>query len=58
VFEREPEVHAGLLELDNVVLAPHLGSATVEARTRMAEMCSEAVVAVLSGQVEIPYRVA
>ena len=29
VFEREPEVHPGLLELENVVLVPHLGSATV-----------------------------
>ena len=58
VFEREPEVRDGLLELANVVLAPHLGSATVEARTRMAEMCSEAVLAVFSKKAEIPHRVA
>ena len=31
VFENEPQTHAGLLELDNVVLAPHIGSATQEA---------------------------
>ena len=36
VFEHEPEVHPGLLELENVVLIPHLGSATIETRTAMA----------------------
>ncbi len=36
VYEREPEVHASLLGRDDVVLLPHLGSATVEARGRMA----------------------
>ncbi|MCS6947202.1 MAG: D-glycerate dehydrogenase [Steroidobacteraceae bacterium] len=35
VYEREPQVHPGLLELPNVVLAPHLGSATLETRTAM-----------------------
>lgn len=57
VFQREPEVEAELLDLDNVVLAPHLGSATVETRTRMAEMCSEAILAALKGE-EVPYRIA
>ena len=50
VFEREPEVHADLLELDNVVLVPHLGSATVETRTAMAELAAGNVVAVLAGE--------
>ena len=50
VFEREPEVHPGLLELDNVVLAPHLGSSTQEARSAMARLCGEAVAAVLQGR--------
>ena len=50
VFEREPEVHSGLLELDNVVLVPHLGSATVETRTAMAELAVANVVAVLAGE--------
>jgi glyoxylate reductase len=36
VFEHEPKVHEGLLGLDNAVLIPHLGSATVETRTAMA----------------------
>jgi glyoxylate reductase len=50
VYENEPDVHDGLRRLDNVVLAPHLGSATVETRTRMAELAVENVVAVLSGE--------
>jgi glyoxylate reductase len=49
VFEREPEVHPGLVGLDNVVLVPHLGSATVETRTAMAELAAANVVAVLGG---------
>ncbi|CAM3652984.1 D-glycerate dehydrogenase [Kibdelosporangium persicum] len=35
VFEREPQVEAALLDLDNVTLAPHLGSATVQTRAAM-----------------------
>jgi lactate dehydrogenase-like 2-hydroxyacid dehydrogenase len=50
VFEREPEVHPGLLELENVVLVPHLGSATIETRTAMATLAAENVVSVLSGK--------
>jgi glyoxylate reductase len=49
VFEREPEVHPALLELENVVLVPHLGSATVETRTAMAELAAENAIAVLAG---------
>jgi glyoxylate reductase len=47
VFEREPEVEEGLLELDNVVLTPHLGSATRETRVAMGMLCVEALRAVL-----------
>ncbi|WP_236788978.1 D-glycerate dehydrogenase [Amycolatopsis sp. GM8] len=50
VFEREPEVEPRLLELDNVVLTPHLGSATVETRTQMALLAAENVTAVLTGK--------
>ncbi len=50
VYENEPEVHEGLRRLPNVVLAPHLGSATVETRTRMAELAVENVVATLLGK--------
>jgi len=47
VFEREPEVEEGLLGLDNVVLTPHLGSATRETRVAMGLLCVEALRAVL-----------
>jgi glyoxylate reductase len=50
VYEDEPAVHPGLLRLDNVVLAPHLGSSTTETRTAMADLAVRNVVAVLSGQ--------
>ncbi|HXE81253.1 MAG TPA: D-glycerate dehydrogenase [Vicinamibacterales bacterium] len=50
VFEREPEVHPGLLELENVVLTPHLGSATRETRMAMAELAVKNVLAVLRGE--------
>lgn len=50
VYEHEPEVDPGLRELDNAVLVPHLGSATVETRTAMAELAARNVVSVLSGQ--------
>lgn len=49
VFEYEPQLTPGLIELPNVVLAPHLGSATISSRNRMARLCAEAVIAVLSG---------
>ena len=49
VFEREPEVHPDLLDLDDVVLIPHLGSATVETRTAMAVLAARNAIAVLRG---------
>ena len=50
VFENEPEVHPGLLELDNAVLVPHLGSATIETRTAMGVLAAKNALAVLSGE--------
>jgi glyoxylate reductase len=50
VFEQEPSVHPGLLPLENVVLVPHLGSATRETRTAMADLAVRNVLAVLNGQ--------
>jgi glyoxylate reductase len=50
VFEREPAVPPALLTMDNVVLLPHLGSASVPTRTRMSVMAAENVLAVLRGE--------
>ena len=50
VFEREPAVDPALLAAPNTVLAPHIGSATTETRTRMALMAAENVLAVLAGK--------
>jgi glyoxylate reductase len=49
VFEREPRLAAGFTDLDNVVLLPHLGSATNEARRAMVELCCRNILAVLAG---------
>jgi glyoxylate reductase len=50
VFENEPDVHPGLLGRDNVVLIPHLGSATIETRTEMAVLAADNALAVLRGE--------
>jgi glyoxylate reductase len=50
VFEREPEVTEALLSLENVVLVPHVGSATLETREAMGMLCVEALRAVLLEQ--------
>ncbi len=50
VYEREPNVLPALFDLDNVVLAPHIGSATRETRTAMADLAVRNVIAVLGGQ--------
>lgn len=50
VFEKEPTVHEGLLDLDNAVLVPHLGSATVETRNAMASLAADNALAVLRGE--------
>ena len=62
VYEHEPSVHPGLLELENVVLLPHLGSATLETRTAMGVLAARNAVAVLRGKDPLtpvtPWRVA
>jgi len=50
VYEREPVVHEALIGLENVVLAPHLGSATIETRTAMADLAVTNLLAVLEGR--------
>lgn len=50
VYENEPNINKELLKLPNVVLIPHLGSATFEARTRMAALCAQNAINVLKGK--------
>jgi glyoxylate reductase len=50
VFEREPEVHPALLELDNVTIVPHLGTATRETRVAMGMMAADNLLAALEGR--------
>lgn len=49
VYENEPTVHPALREMQNVVLLPHLGSATIETRTAMAVLAADNINAVLAG---------
>jgi len=49
VFEKEPELMPGLTELENVVLTPHIASATLGTRDKMAEMAANNIIAVLEG---------
>ena len=53
VFEHEPHVEEGLIALDNVVLTPHQGSATVETRADMADLVMRNIQKALSGQAVI-----
>ena len=50
VFEEEPQIHPGLVSLDNVTLAPHIGSASSETRIAMATLAVRNCLAVLDGK--------
>jgi glyoxylate reductase len=50
VYENEPQINPDLLKLNNVVLLPHVGSGTIEARNKMAALAANNVIAVLSGK--------
>jgi glyoxylate reductase len=50
VYENEPDIHPGLMSLENVLLIPHLASATTETRTAMADLAVTNAIAVLNGQ--------
>ena len=50
VFEREPEVHPELLDMDNVVLAPHVGGGTKDSRHNARLLCAENIALVLQGK--------
>jgi len=49
VYENEPNINARLLRLNNVVLLPHIGSATIETRDKMAELAAKNIINVLNG---------
>lgn len=51
VFEHEPCIHPSLLDMDNVVLLPHIGSASIETRTRMGIVAAQNMIAALKGSV-------
>lgn len=50
VYEHEPELHEGLYDCENVVIIPHLGSATLETRGKMASIAATNIVARLRGE--------
>lgn len=50
VGETEPKWAPGMVDLENVVLTPHIASATIEARSAMGELAAKNIIAVLSGQ--------
>jgi glyoxylate reductase len=50
VYEKEPQVHPGLVGRSDVILAPHIASASVDTRTKMAVMACENVIAALDGK--------
>ncbi len=50
VFENEPAIHPDLLALENVVLTPHIASATIEARTQMTEVAATNIIEALEGR--------
>jgi glyoxylate reductase len=49
VFENEPELAPGLVELENIVITPHIASATQETRSKMSEMAAQNIIAFLEG---------
>jgi glyoxylate reductase len=53
VYEKEPDVHPALMSLENVLLIPHLASATTETRTAMADLAVSNTIAVLNGHAPI-----
>jgi glyoxylate reductase len=51
VFEEEPKVSPALMEMENVLLLPHIGSATVETREKMAQVAVKNIIAVIRGEI-------
>lgn len=50
VFENEPKVHPELIGMENVILTPHIGSATYEVRNKMGDLAFNAIIEVLEGK--------
>lgn len=50
VFENEPQIESELLKLENVILTPHIASATVQTRSKMSELAAENIIVALSGK--------
>jgi len=50
VFEEEPKIHPELIKLDNAVIVPHIGSASVETRGKMAEMAAKNLILAMEGK--------
>jgi glyoxylate reductase len=53
VYEFEPQINEKLLELDNVILAPHNGTATVEARNEMSRYAAQNIIRFFAGRTDI-----
>jgi glyoxylate reductase len=51
VFEHEPAIHPALFSLNNVILLPHIGSGSVETRTKMGLMAAENLIAAFQGKI-------
>jgi glyoxylate reductase len=51
VFEHEPKIHPALAKMDNVVILPHIGSASIETRTQMGLVAAKNLIAALRGDV-------
>ena len=50
VYEKEPALTPGLADLDNIVITPHIASASLETRSKMAEMAADNIIAALAGE--------
>jgi len=53
VFEHEPAIHPALFPMDNVIILPHIGSGSVETRTKMGLMAAENLIAAFQGKVPL-----